>query len=129
MIIVDDRLSLDVLSGRLVLGECATTWGFHYRLVRALGETRGRGILSQAMSDEARAVVANPPAERLSVLDPREVTALAAEMSGRHSLNLLAAELVASAVHHRAELYLSTANIGRSWPGVLAAESVRLTVV
>lgn len=129
MIIVDDRLGLDVLSGRLNVGKCATTWRFHYRLVRTLSDTTARGVLSRAIGDEARAVVADPPAERLSILDPREVTALAAEMSARHGLNLLAAELVASAVHHRAELYLSAANVGRSWPDVLAAEAVTLTVL
>lgn len=74
-------------------------------------------------------VVANPPEDLLVVLDPRDVTVRAAEMALRHSLNLLAAEMVASAVHHRAELYLSAPNVGRSWPEVLAREGVALTVL
>lgn len=129
MIIVDDRLSLDALAGRLTVGECATTWGFHYRLVRAVSSTTSLGVLRRALGADVRAVVIDPPRERLTILDPRQVTALAAEMSARHGLNLLAAELVASAVHHRADVYLSAANVGRSWPDVLAAESVHLTVM
>lgn len=129
MIIVDDRLALDVLSGRLEIGQCATTWGFHYRLTRALGNAFGRGRLSREAESGVRAVVAHPPWRLLAVLDPREVTESAAEMSLRHGLNLLAAEMVAAAVHHRAELYLSSGNIGRSWADILAAEGVPLTVM
>jgi hypothetical protein len=129
LIIVDDRLSLDVLAGRLTLGSCATTWGFHYRLTRALSDESRHGVLSRNAGPEVRAVVANPPGERLRVLDPREVTSLAARMAVRHGLNVLGAEMIASAVHYRAELYLSAGNIGRSWPDALAAEAVSLTVV
>jgi hypothetical protein len=129
LIIVDDRLTLDVLSGRLDIGRCATTWGFHYRLTRALTDRSASGRLSRDAGDEVRSVLAHPPEDRLIVLDPRSITALAAEMSLRHGLNLLAAEMVAAAVHNRAELYLSAANVGKSWLRVLAAEAVRLTVI
>ena len=128
MIIVDDRLSLDVLAGRLVEVPYATTWGFHYRLTRALADPTVQGRLSRESDEDVRSVVAHPPEDRLIVLDPREFTELAAEMSVRHGLNLLAAEMVAAAVHHGADLYLSSSNVGRSWPDVLAAERVRLTI-
>ncbi|HET6873797.1 MAG TPA: hypothetical protein VFH70_03410 [Acidimicrobiales bacterium] len=129
MIIVDDRLSLEVLSGRLDLTGCATTWGFHYRLTRALLDPARRGALSGDIGEAVRSVVTDPPRSRLVVLDPRDVTGLAAEMSIRHGLNLLAAEMVAAAVHHRAPVYLSAANVGKSWPDVLEAEAVALTVI
>jgi hypothetical protein len=73
-------------------------------------------------------VVTHPPAERLVVLDPREFTALAADLSMRHGLNLLAAEMVAACLHHRADLHLSAGNLGRDWTAVLEAEGVTLTV-
>lgn len=129
MIILDDRLSLELLAGRLDIGRCSTTWGFHYRLNRAIASRSGRGTLSRSAGDAVMEVVANPPEDLLVVLDPRDVTVRAAEMALRHSLNLLAAEMVASAVHHRAELYLSAPNVGRSWPEVLAREGVALTVL
>lgn len=129
MIIVDDRLSLAVLSGRLELTGGATTWGSHYRLTRALLDPARRGALSGDIGDAVRAVMADPPRSRLVILDPRDITELAAEMSIRHRLNLLAAEMVAAAVHHRAPVYLSAANVGKAWPDAMAAEAVTLTVI
>ena len=130
MIIVDDKLSLDALGGRMDFGQpVATTWSFHYRLVRALSDERRWGTLSRAAADQLRRVVADPPEDRLRVLDPRTVTASAAELAVRHGLNLLAAELVACAVHYRAELRLSAENVGRTWADVVAAEGVALRIV
>lgn len=136
MIIVDDRLTLDVLAGRrAALGATpddvvATTWSFHYRLVRALSDPTRTGRLSSGppSAELIAAVVAPNPAE-LQVLDPRTVTSAAAAVAVRHGLNLLAAELVASAAHHGAAVALSAANVGRTWPGVFAAEGLELRVV
>lgn len=136
MIIVDDRLCLDALAGqRARFGATAddvvvTTWGFHYRLARALTDTSRAGALSGdvpagRLLDAALA----PPPERLQVIDPRELTGAAAAAAVRHGLNLLAAELVAAAVHHHAVVALSSANVGRSWPAVFAAEGIELRVV
>ena len=130
MIIVDDRLSLDALAGRIANeGPVATTWSFHFRLLRALGEEASWGALGRAATERERALAAHPPESRLRVLDPRVVTVMAAELGARHRLNLLAAELVASAVHYRALVRLSARNVGRRWPEVMAAEHVGLEVV
>lgn len=130
MIIVDDRLSLDALGGHLELGSpVATTWGFHFRLLRALADDTRWGALSRQATQHARRVAARPPDRRLRVLDPRVVTARAAELAIRHDLNLLAAELIASALHHGAVVHLSSPNVGRRWPEVMAAEGIALTVV
>lgn len=133
MIIVDDRLAREVLAGRRVpvVGRraVATTWGFHYRLVRALSDDRVEGRLSKAASAKVRAVAAAPPPSVLRVLDPREATAHAARLAIDHRLNLLTAELVASAQVHDAGVVLSEGNVGRTWPALFASLGVPLAVV
>ena len=129
MIIVDDKLSLDALAGHLEdVAPVATTWSFHFRLLRALRDGSW-GALSAAATDTARRIAAEPPSGRLVVLDPRAVTGLAAALAAKHRLNLLAAELVAAAVQHRASVRLSAQNVGRRWPEVMAAEHVMLDIV
>lgn len=128
MIIVDDRLSLDVLAGRMTAEHVATTWGFHYRLLRALSDDTRWGALSGAATEEARRVAVDPPEARLVVLDPRAVTARAAVLASRHGLNLLAAELFASAAHYGATVRLSEANVGRQWAAVMAAEAITFEI-
>lgn len=135
MIIVDDALSLDALAGRRARFGAAddevvvTTWGFHYRLVRALTDTERTGRLSGGVPEALLQEALHPRAGDLQILDPRAVTGDAATMAVRHGLNLLAAELIASAVHHRATVALSGANVGRAWPAVFEAEGVPLRVV
>jgi len=130
MIIVDDKLSLDALGGTLGVKEpVATTWGFHYRLLRALRDETRWGALSRSATVEALRTAAAPPDSRLRVLDPRVVTDEAADLALRHSLNLLAAELIATARHYGAEVYLSVPNLGRRWPDVMAAEGITLTLI
>jgi hypothetical protein len=129
VIIVDDRLSLEALAGRLAVpDQVATTWSFHYRLVRALTDDRRAGRLSISITEEVLRAVVDPPVELLQVLDPRLVTEQAAQVAIRHGLNVLAAELVATAVHYRAGVHLSGPNVGVRWPEVMAAEGVVLTV-
>ncbi|MGQ0830674.1 MAG: hypothetical protein ACT4OV_03255 [Microthrixaceae bacterium] len=136
MIIVDDRLSLDALAGQHARfgatadDVVATTWGFHYRLARALTDTSRVGALSgDVPAREVLDAVLSPPPDRLQVIDPRELTGAAAAAAVRHGLNLLAAELVAAAVHHHAVIALSSANVGRSWPAAFEAEGIELRVV
>ncbi len=135
MIIVDDALSLDVLAGRRARfgatddDEVATTWGFHYRLVRALTDTERAGRLSGGVPESLLLEALHPRSDSLQILDPRTVTRDAAAMAVRHGLNLLAAELIASAVHHDATVALSSTNVGRAWPGALQAEGVALRVI
>jgi hypothetical protein len=128
VIIVDDRLSLLALAGRLPRTDViATTWCFHYRLVRALADPRA-GALSAQVTDGVRRVVAVPPEASLVVLDPRTITERAAALATKHRLNLLAAELVAAAVHHGATVRLSEGNVGRHWRDTFAEEGVTLDV-
>lgn len=133
MIVIDDRLSLDVLAGRpghlAGLGPIATTWGFHYRLVRALSDDARVGRLTKASTAALRRAAVSPPPGLLVVLDPRPLTERAARMAIRYRLNLLAAELVAAAAHHSATVALAAANVGRTWPDVLAAEGITLQVI
>ena len=130
MIIVDDKLSLDALAGRYHRGEqVATTWSFHYRLLRALTDETRWGALSRYATPDLRSFAAAPPSDRLLVLDPRVSTSLAAEFAVDHGLNLLAAELMAAGLLHQAAIHLSAANVGREWPEIMASLGLALTVV
>lgn len=132
MIIVDDRLSLEALAGRLGLlagrSPVATTWSFHFRLLRALADDTRMGRLAGARPAGLFDAAASPPAGRLLVLDPRELTTVAVAVAVRHRLNLLAAELVAAAKVHSATVALSPGNVGREWPSVFAAEGIDFRV-
>ena len=133
MIVVDDRLSLEALAGRLGTlaadGPLVTTWGFHYRLVRALSDDAQVGRLTRASTATLRQSAIAPPPGVLMVLDPRSLTETAARMAIRHRLNLLAAELVAAAAYHSATVALAAGNVGRGWPDVLAAEGISLQLI
>lgn len=131
MILVDDRLCLEALAGRLdgaVGDQVATTWGFHYRLVRAISDDRRVGRLTGAAPLALQRLAVDPPAGRLIVLDPRLVTRTATAVAHRHGLNRLAAELVASALEHRATVLLDAVNVGRAWPAVFEAERITYEV-
>lgn len=133
MIIVDDRLLRTLLGGGAEdLSErdrVATTWGFQYRLVRALHDSRVEGRLSGADAAGVERLAADPPIDLIQVLDPRLVVLPAARLAIDHRLNLLTAELVAAAVVHDAEVVLSERNVGRRWPALFAELGITLTVV
>jgi hypothetical protein len=128
VILVDDHLAGRVFSGHRdeipIQGRVVTTWGFHYRLVRALTDERGGGRLTRATGRELLDVVSKPPASLLQVLDPREATPIAAQLAIKHRLNALSAELFGSAVAHDATVVLTEANVGRPWRSVMASESI-----
>lgn len=135
--LLDERLCLQALADpralRMSLGVdparvLAMTWGFHYRLMRAVADPERTGRITRLVTPELRARVGSPPADRVVILDPRPTTALAAEVAHRHGLNLLGADLVAAARHHEAEVALSEGNVGRSWPAAFAAERVTYRV-
>jgi hypothetical protein len=133
MVIVDDRLAIDVFAGRPVLDAArdepvATTWCFHYRLLRALADPRLIGHLSREASDAVRERAEVPPPGTLAVLDPRRSTTLAAELAVEHRLNLVASELLAGAKLHRARVVVSSANVGRGWREAFDALAVPLLV-
>ena len=130
MLIVDDHLALLAIAGAVpeILGPLpvATTYSFQYRLLRAVRDPSTIGALSSRVADHERATAAieRPPGHRLIILDPRASLGAAVAVSGRRPANLLLAELVGAAVHHRAAVRVTTANCGRTWPGVMAAEGI-----
>ena len=107
----------------------ATTWGFHFRLLRALADDRVTGSLSRGATEGVRALAAEPPAGALVVLDPRTATAVSATLAAKHGLNLLVADLLGAAKVHRARVLVTERNLGRGWSATFRAEKVRLDVV
>jgi len=47
--------------------------------------------------------------------------AAAVEVAVEHRANFLLAEFVGAAVHHRAAIRVTLANVGKTWPGLMAA--------
>jgi hypothetical protein len=134
VVIIDDHLAIRALGGLPVPTASsddvvATTWGFHFRLVRALADPRVEGSLTRTTPAALRGTAARPPAGRLVVLDPRDVTGEAARIAVEHGLNLLASELIASAKAHEARIVLTAANVGGRWRTACDAEGVALDVV
>lgn len=135
MIIVDDHLALLAIAGRLpdlgVDGPVTTTWGFHFRLTRALLDPARHGSLSRRNVDPAAAArrILHPPAHRLVVLDPRASVDEAVRVAIVHGANLLLAEILAAAVHHEASVRITEANAGRTWPSAMEAEGVDFDTV
>ncbi len=133
MLVVDDHLALSVLSGRRSLGKPGESapsipWGFHFRLVRAVLDTRTRGRISSRVGEQMREVVVAPPAELLRVLDPRHLTVSAARLMARHPLSAIGAELLAAGIVLGAPVHVTDGNVGRSWHDVAAAEEIELRV-
>lgn len=133
MIIFDDHLAQAVLIGHRRVspehGPAATTWSFHYRLIRALTDTSVAGSLSRASPQRMLHVASSPLDHGLHVVDPRLLTTAAATLAIEHRLNLLTAELLAAAQVHRAEVVLTERNVGRRWPGLFEELGLTLTVV
>jgi len=130
MVIVDDHLALLALAGRIpdlgLAGPVVTTYGFQYRMVRALSDSARSGALSRRLAEPATAVAraVRPPADRLVVLDPRSSLQSAVGVAARHPANLLLAELVGAALHHRAAIRVTPENTGRTWAQIMDVEGV-----
>lgn len=133
MIVVDDYLTRTIVLGEreeVPDGETvATTWGFHYRLIRALTDNRTSGALSWGDATEALLAVSRPERHGLAVVDPRLLTTTAASLAIEHRLNLLTAELVAAAQVHEAEVVLTERNVGKRWPALFDELGLTLTIV
>lgn len=135
MVIVDDHLALLALAGRLpelaAEGPVVTTWGFQYRMARAVLDSARSGSLSRRAAEVSAVTrrVLHPPANRLIVLDPRRSTEGAVRIAVEHGTNLLLAELAGGAVHHGAAVRVSPANVGRSWPAVMEAEGIDFAAI
>lgn len=132
MIIVDDHLAVWALAGRgsrLWPGEVPVIpWGFHFRLLRALLDSRMRGRLSKGIDERMVRAALVPPNDVLTVLDPRYLTVTAAQVMSRHRLSVVTSELLAAALVHRAPVHVAEANVGRSWRDAFATEGVVLRI-
>ena len=132
MIIVDDHLAVWALAGRgrrLWPGEVpAIPWGFHFRLLRALLDSRARGRLSQGTDERMVRAALAPPTDVLTVLDPRYLTVTAAQLMSRHRLSVVTSELLAAALVHSAQVHVAEPNVGRSWRHAFAQEGVALHI-
>ena len=130
MIIVDDHLALLAIAGSLPelgeLGPVTTTYGFHYRLARAVSDSARSGTLSRRHQEAPAALnrVLRPPANRLIVLDPRASIDEAVSVAIERGANLLLAELVGAALHHRASVRITPRNEGRTWAAVMEAAGI-----
>lgn len=130
MIIVDDHLALLAIAGSLPElgppGPVTTTYSFHYRLARAVSDSARSGTLSRRHHEAPAALnrVLRPPADRLIVLDPRASVDEAVSVAIEGGANLLLAELVGAAVHHRASVRITRRNEGRTWTAVMEAAGV-----
>ncbi len=133
MIIFDDHLAQAVLIGHRRVepedGPASTTWGFHYRLIRALTDTSISGSLTRSTPRRMLQVASDPIQHGLHIVDPRELTTTAASLAIEHRLNLLTAELLAAAQVHEAEVVLTKRNVGKRWPGLFEELGLTLTIV
>ncbi|MDQ6727362.1 MAG: hypothetical protein M3066_14525 [Actinomycetota bacterium] len=135
MIIVDDHLALLAIAGALPdlggPGPVTTTYGFHYRLARAVSDSARSGSLSRRHQEASVALdrVVRPPTNRLLVLDPRASVEEAVSVAIERGANLLLAELVGAAVHHGCSVRITPRNMGRTWPAVMEAAGVNFATV
>lgn len=135
MIIVDDHLAILAVAGALPDlgpgGPVATTYSFHYRMARAVSDSARSGSLSRRVIDLPAALsrVLRPPAHRLVVLDPRVSVEEADNVAVEYRANLLLAELVGAAVHHRAAVRVTPPNQGRAWPQLMQQAGVDFVTV
>jgi len=135
VIIVDDHLALLAIAGSLPdlgrPGPVTTTHGFHFRLARAVSDSARSGTLSRRHQEAPAALnrVVRPPANRLLVLDPRGSVDEAVSVAIEHGANLLLAELVGAAIHHRASVRITPRNMGRTWDAVMEAAGVDFATV
>lgn len=133
MIIVDDHLATYALGGdpqQLWLDDIpAITWALHYRLLRALLDSRRTGRISRDAAPLMIERAQDPPAHLLQVLDPRPYTVKATKCAREYRLSLAFAELIGAAVHHHAQVHASSRNATDQLRTACAAERVTLTVI
>lgn len=132
MIIVDDDLALRALQGDDTYWSAespAIPWVLHFRLLLALQGPTDTGKLSRRASPAMVRRALAPPESMLHVLDPRPYTGLATRLKLEHRLNMIAADLLGAAVHHRAPILAAEGNIGQHWPEICDLEQVELRVI
>jgi hypothetical protein len=112
--VIDDHLVVGLLTGRPVPtdGVLHTTFAWWWRVASALRRGRG-GTLSGPVLDlgpghrEAVSAAVDRLPEVVTVLDPRELLPVMADLHSRFGLNLLAAEAAATALLLDGELIVS----------------------
>jgi hypothetical protein len=121
VIVVDDRLLFEVLSGtetaefaELLTSGVATTFSWYYRLSRALSTDRIDGSLTRqfaSLTDERRTYVHRPledlPA-RVEMLHPRELVPTMSAIAALTFVNLLTAEAIGVSMILEAPILVST---------------------
>ena len=112
-------------------GPVVTTYSFQYRMARAVSDSARSGSLSRRLPDPTAglASVLHPPAHRLVVLDPRASIEEAVHVAAGHRANLLLAELVGAALHHRAAVRVTPGNQGNTWAELMATEGIDFAAV
>ena len=130
--IVDDRLALKALEGWRTpqWGGVvpAITWLCHARLLRALMGSSVSGSLSRAAFDGALEAALSPPADVLSVLDPRPYTADAVRLMAKHRISLLAAGMLAPAMRHGGLVHVYQGNFVDGWDTVVDGTGAEVRV-
>lgn len=128
MILLDDHLTMLVLAGAIDRQEIddaviATTSLWYLRLVAAVtappSSIRGPGRLTRLLGglpaqnrEAALARILDPEPELVVVLHPMRFAAQMARLQREQHLNLLAAEMMAAAVHHGASILVASPNAG-----------------
>ena len=121
MIVLDDRLLFEVLSGaetadlaRLAADGIATTFSWYYRLSRAISTERVDGSLTRefaALSDARRSYVHRLLEDLPSIIEmlhPRELVPSMSAVAALTSVNFLTAEAIASSLILEAPTVVST---------------------
>lgn len=130
--LIDDRLLIDeILVGLGVRSrQLMTTTYWYYRAVRAARAAAGGQLsgpflgLPATLQHEAVGSLLSLP-EELLLADARRVVPAMADVAVRHPrLNLLNVEVVAAAIAHRAEVWLSPPSAEGVLPDVLDGERV-----
>lgn len=70
-----------------------------------------------------------PPESMLQVLDPRPYTGLATRLKLEYRLNMIAADLLGAAIHHRAPILVAEGNVGQHWPEICDLEQIEMRVI
>ncbi len=121
MIVVDDRLLFEILSGtettelaHRAAGGIATTFSWYYRLSRAISTGRVDGSLTRefsALSDDRRAYVhglLEDLPNAVEMLHPRDLVPPMSAVAALTSVNFLTAEAIAASLILEAPILVST---------------------
>ena len=132
MIIVDDDLALRALQDDDTYWTAespAIPWVLYSRLLLALQSPTDTGKLSRRASPAMLQRALAPPESMLQVLDPRPYTGLATRLKLEYRLNMIAADLLGAAIHHRAPIMVAEGNVGQHWPEICDLEQIEMRVI